>query len=250
MHHSTCHADKHVKCDMVNNAVADMHLSSIASPIHLVKPFTFVTGLDTQQKQLTFIAGSTPEARRQVRVPLAALQDGRLSLRTDLMDAHLYIFHKRTFFKALEARPAYESIRQVNMISGHEGEFVVRCDAACSRLSLGIGSLACSCVAWFMTAISFNAELASQAMLVDLFLCTSIWKSCQSKLMSQQFCGAILLSQCYTPCLLHKDFAMHRICCLTWCGNNIAGILSQANKIPTIKPLVPHLLRSYSNQTH
>ncbi|KAA6423077.1 MAG: hypothetical protein FRX49_07065 [Trebouxia sp. A1-2] len=69
-------------------------------------------GLDTQQKQLTFIAGSTPEARRQVRVPLAALQDGRLSLRTDLMDAHLYIFHKHTFFKALEARPAYESIRQ------------------------------------------------------------------------------------------------------------------------------------------
>lgn len=69
-------------------------------------------GLDTQQKQLTFIAGSTPEARRQVRVPLAALQDGRLSLCTDLMDAHLYIFHKHTFFKAVEARPAYESIRQ------------------------------------------------------------------------------------------------------------------------------------------
>lgn len=60
-----------------------------------------------------FIAGSMPESRRQVRVPLAALQNGRLSLRTDLMDAHLYIFHKRTFFKALEARPAYESIRQV-----------------------------------------------------------------------------------------------------------------------------------------
>lgn len=69
-------------------------------------------GLDTQQKQLMFIAGSMPESRRQVRVPLAALQDGRLSLRTDLTDAHLYIFHKRTFFKALEARPAYESIRQ------------------------------------------------------------------------------------------------------------------------------------------
>ena len=82
-------------------------------PVHLVKPFTLVTGLDSQQKQLTFIAGSTPEARRQVRVPLAALQDGRLSLRTDLMDAHLYIFHKRTFFKAFEARPAYGSIRQV-----------------------------------------------------------------------------------------------------------------------------------------
>lgn len=63
-------------------------------------------------------------------MPLAALQDGRLSLRTDLMDAHLYIFHKHTFFKALEARPAYESIRQVNM-TGHEGEFVVKCDADC-----------------------------------------------------------------------------------------------------------------------
>ena len=104
---------------MVINTVADMYLSSLASPrssikaLRVFKPFTFVTGLDTQQKQLTFIAGSTPEARRQVRVPLAALQDGRLSLRTDLMDAHLYIFHKRTFFQALEARPAYESIRQV-----------------------------------------------------------------------------------------------------------------------------------------
>ncbi len=75
------------------------------------------TGLDTSQKQLMFIAGSTPDARRQVRVPLAALQDGRLSLRTDLMDAHLYIFHKRTFFKALEARPNYESLRQVVITS-------------------------------------------------------------------------------------------------------------------------------------
>lgn len=69
-------------------------------------------GLDAMQKQLLFIAGSTPDARRQVRVPLAAMQDGRLSLRSDLMDTHLYIFHKHTFFKALEARPAYESIRQ------------------------------------------------------------------------------------------------------------------------------------------
>lgn len=67
------------------------------------------------QKQLLFIAGSTPDARRQVRVPLAAMQDGRLSLRSDLMDTHLYIFHKHTFFKALEARPAYESIRQVHI---------------------------------------------------------------------------------------------------------------------------------------
>lgn len=69
-------------------------------------------GLDTAQKQLMFIAGSTPEARRQVRVPLAALQEGQLSLRTDLMDTHLYIFHKRTLCKALEARPTYECIRQ------------------------------------------------------------------------------------------------------------------------------------------
>jgi len=114
MHHSTCQADKRQECYMVINTVADVCDSPIASPPFMsLKPFTFVTGLDTQQKQLMFIAGSTPEARRQVRVPLAALQDGRLSLRTDLMDAHLYIFHKRTFFKALEARPAYESIRQV-----------------------------------------------------------------------------------------------------------------------------------------
>ncbi len=121
MHHSTCQADKRQECYMVINTVADVCDSPIASPPFMsLKPFTFVTGLDTQQKQLMFIAGSTPEARRQVRVPLAALQDGRLSLRTDLMDAHLYIFHKRTFFKALEARPAYESIKQVKMMSGHD----------------------------------------------------------------------------------------------------------------------------------
>ena len=75
-----------------------------------------LTGLDTAQKQLMFIAGSTPDARRQVRVPLAALQDGQLSLRTDLMDTHLYIFRKSTLCKALEARPTYESIRQVKAL--------------------------------------------------------------------------------------------------------------------------------------
>lgn len=76
------------------------------------------TGVDATNKQLLFIAGSTPDARRQVKVPLAAMRDGRLSIRTDLMDAHLYIFHKQTFLKALQARPSYTSIRQV-MIAAH-----------------------------------------------------------------------------------------------------------------------------------
>ena len=71
------------------------------------------TGVDSKKKQLLFIAGSTPDARRQIRVPLAALQNGQLSLRTDLMDAHLYIFDKQTFLKAVKARPQYTSIRQV-----------------------------------------------------------------------------------------------------------------------------------------
>lgn len=71
------------------------------------------TGVDASKKQLLFIAGSTPDARRQVKIPLAAMRDGRLSIRTDLMDAHLYIFHKQTFLKAVQARPSYKSIRQV-----------------------------------------------------------------------------------------------------------------------------------------
>ena len=70
-------------------------------------------GVDAAKKQLLFIAGSTPDARRQVKVPLAAMRDGRLSIRTDLMDAHLYVFHKQTFLKAVHARPSYNSIRQV-----------------------------------------------------------------------------------------------------------------------------------------
>ena len=87
-----------------------LHLSlQNASP----RSYYTCAGVDAKQKQLLFIAGSTPDARRQVRVPLAALQEGRLSLRTDLMDAHLYIFHKQTFFKAVQARPSYTSIRQV-----------------------------------------------------------------------------------------------------------------------------------------
>ncbi|KAL3137832.1 hypothetical protein ABBQ38_005086 [Trebouxia sp. C0009 RCD-2024] len=69
-------------------------------------------GVDSARKQLLFIAGSTPDVRRQIRVPLAAMRDGRLSVRTDLMDAHLYIFHKETFVKAVQARPSYTSIRQ------------------------------------------------------------------------------------------------------------------------------------------
>ena len=81
---------------------------------------TYCTGVDAVKKQLLFIAGSTPDTRRQVRVPLAAIRDGRLSLRTDLMDAHLYIFHKQTFFKAVQARPSYTSIRQVTT-AGHHG---------------------------------------------------------------------------------------------------------------------------------
>lgn len=76
------------------------------------------TGVDAARKQLLFMAGSTPDVRRQIRVPLAAMRDGRLSIRTDLMDAHLYIFHKRTFFKAVQARPSYTSIRQVTSAAG------------------------------------------------------------------------------------------------------------------------------------
>lgn len=78
----------------------------------------FCTGVDASKKQLLFIAGSTPDARRQVKIPLAAMRDGRLSIRTDLMDAHLYIFHMPTFLKAVQARPSYKSIRQVTSAPG------------------------------------------------------------------------------------------------------------------------------------
>ena len=61
---------------------------------------------------MLFIAPSR-EAKRQVRVPMSALQRGRLTLRTDLLDVYLYIFSKQTVFSVLEARPNFQSIKQV-----------------------------------------------------------------------------------------------------------------------------------------
>lgn len=71
-------------------------------------------GLDAEHHQLLFIAPSR-EAKRQLRVPMSALQRGRLTLRTDLLDVYLYIFHKQTFFAVLEARPHCQSIKQVRV---------------------------------------------------------------------------------------------------------------------------------------
>lgn len=70
-------------------------------------------GLDAEHHQMLFMAPSR-EAKQQVRVPMSALQRGRLTLRTDLLDVYLYIFSKQTVFAVLEARPNCQSIKQVH----------------------------------------------------------------------------------------------------------------------------------------
>lgn len=71
-----------------------------------------LAGVDSEHHQMLFMAPSR-EAKRQVRVPMSALQHGRLTLRTDLVDVYLYIFTKQTVFAVLEARPSCQSIKQV-----------------------------------------------------------------------------------------------------------------------------------------
>ena len=48
------------------------------------------------------------------RLPLPALRRaGALTLRTDLTDAHCYVFDRSALLAALEARPLHSSLKQV-----------------------------------------------------------------------------------------------------------------------------------------
>ena len=85
---------------------------SLKAPSRGTEQLGLSAGVDSEHHQMLFIAPSR-EAKRQVRVPMSALQHGRLTLRTDLVDVYLYIFTKQTVFAVLEARPSCQSIKQV-----------------------------------------------------------------------------------------------------------------------------------------
>ncbi|KAK9828728.1 hypothetical protein WJX72_001741 [[Myrmecia] bisecta] len=69
-------------------------------------------GMDEAQKRLLFFA-SSPEMKSKLRVPLTALkQFGQLTVRTDFVDVHLYVFNLEAMLTALDTRPAISSIKQ------------------------------------------------------------------------------------------------------------------------------------------
>ncbi len=55
----------------------------------------------------------SPEARRHIKLPMGALmRQGRLSIRTDLQDNHLYVLD-RSVLATLQAKPSLSDIKQV-----------------------------------------------------------------------------------------------------------------------------------------
>jgi len=76
-------------------------------------------GLDAAGQTLLFFAAS-PDARRDIGLPLPALRRaGAVTLRTDLSDAHCYVFDRVPLLAALEARPAHASLKQVGLQRKH-----------------------------------------------------------------------------------------------------------------------------------
>jgi len=69
-------------------------------------------GLDEAESTLLFFA-SNPDARRDVALPLKALRRaGSVTVRTDLVDAHVYVFSRAALLAALDARPLHTSLKQ------------------------------------------------------------------------------------------------------------------------------------------
>lgn len=78
-----------------------------------------LVGLDAAGQTLLFFAAS-PDARRDIGLPLPALRRaGAVTLRTDLSDAHCYVFDRVPLLAALEARPAHASLKQVGLQRKH-----------------------------------------------------------------------------------------------------------------------------------
>ena len=69
--------------------------------------------LDEAQQRLLLFRPS-PEPRRHVRLPMAALASlQRLTVRTDLQDNHCYVFSRAALRDALAAKPGLANIKQV-----------------------------------------------------------------------------------------------------------------------------------------
>ena len=64
-------------------------------------------------KQLLFFDTSGEVAKHSLRVPVASLaQEDSLTIQTDLVDQHCYVFDRRAVFKALDAKPTIAAIKE------------------------------------------------------------------------------------------------------------------------------------------
>ena len=71
------------------------------------------TGLHQGGKQLLFFDTSGEVAKHSIRVPVASLaQEDLLTIQTDLVDQHCYVFDRRAVFKALDAKPTIAAIKE------------------------------------------------------------------------------------------------------------------------------------------
>lgn len=68
-------------------------------------------GLDKSQNFVISLAGGA-DARRTVSLPWSAMRRGPVTLRTDLEEAHVYVFHRAALMAALECKPNYGSLKQ------------------------------------------------------------------------------------------------------------------------------------------
>ena len=73
-------------------------------------------GLDGQGRRLVFFRPST-EARRNIKLPMGTLlRQGRLTIRTDLQDNHVYAMD-RSVLEVLQSKPSLANIKQVRAAS-------------------------------------------------------------------------------------------------------------------------------------
>ncbi len=61
----------------------------------------------------------SPEARRHIKLPMGTLlRQGRLTVRTDLQDNHVYAMN-RSVLEVLQSKPSLADIKQVRATSHH-----------------------------------------------------------------------------------------------------------------------------------
>lgn len=68
-------------------------------------------GLSSSGQTIISLAGN-PNAQGTVSLPWNRMQDGGITLRTDLEQAHVYVFNRTALMTTLELKPQYSSLKQ------------------------------------------------------------------------------------------------------------------------------------------